>query len=225
MLFRLFNSSGRKRAELSALVHTLQSQYQYTPDIMELDDTKSCLLFLCNEMQTGHRFHQIISDGKHNHMVCPAFTNEPFVFIKRRQGAETYPIPLRMAKVWTGWDKHSIRGELWSVPSSTIRDIDNYYKQGLTTFDKEGQPIPPDWCRIKLFIKLPYRKERIGEDNGRYTQEAGAKPRLAWGYIGTGSWIDRVNDFDYGRIKSHVPHQYIPKIDRYFWFTTEEYDY
>jgi hypothetical protein len=221
MLFRMFNSSGNRKRNV-ALVQQLQSQYQYTPDILELEDFKSCLLFLCNEMQTGHKFHRIISEGKHNHMVCPAFTNEPFVFVKRRQGSDSFPIPLRMARAWTGWDKYPIRGELWSVPATTIRDIDNYYKQGTTVFDKDGNSTPPDWNRVRLFVKLPYRKEALNPEGSRYILGAGAMPRLAWAYLGSGSWVDKVNDFDYGKIKAHIPHLYIPKIDRYYWFTTEE---
>jgi hypothetical protein len=188
---------------------------KYTPDISQLECSLSNLIFVYGDMQRGNIRHPAL-DKPGVLRVCIAFTNEPFMVMKSREATKLNPIPIRLEKNWHNLPKLPLRGELYSVPTEVVRELDWLYKNG-----EEG------WKRQQIAIKIPYR--RVGHFQKKATElqiASGVKMDIAWTYLGdTNYWLDRFDGgFEYHPITRMKPHVPVYKVDEYYWFTTQEYN-
>lgn len=206
--------------DLVAEMRVQQKLHEYTPDMAELELNHSALLFVCDHTQRGHHFNGQLA-GPLDWRVNPAITIEPLAMFNKRDGADSYPITLRMEHAWTGHPKLNVRGELWTVPSTTIRNMDTFYRNG-KPYDKDKGPVLFE--RVKIAVKVPI--EKLATSNkGQMVIARGCKPELVWAYLGTKAWLE-ILDATYTKVGSYPwpAHWNLHRTtEQLYWWTTEEY--
>ena len=177
----------------------------HTPDKALLENSEYKLLFEYGELQAGLPKADLIP----THPVCPAFTVEKFSLLKKNDGAETFPLALRLPMKGTPFFRARIGGVLAAVRSKDILSLDNYRENGVS------------FVRKRNSVFLPY----IDADGNPMKIKA-------WMYCGHNEhWRDQV-DWDVNYYKGRegsafsMVNRYIndrPWIGSYFHFTTKDY--
>jgi gamma-glutamylcyclotransferase (GGCT)/AIG2-like uncharacterized protein YtfP len=192
-------------ARMAEIAH----RYRYSPDISFLQRHETQLLFVCDELMSFHRKHELIVNPAN---AWSAFTLEPFSMFKKRMGAESYPVPIR--ERFGEWSKEfggtgvpwtSIKGEVYAIrPDGHWADIDTWYENGVP-FKRERIRL-----RIPTYRRIDGRIKKR-EDLCR-----------AWMYVAVPEfWLDMISDFDFKPVRTFVPHF---DLDRgpYYYFTKME---
>lgn len=115
---------------------------RYTPDIAFLEQYKEHPVFIYDHMMTGHRRHNLLDGAKREAF---GFTKSAFAVWMQRAGQHTFPLPFQ--------DRSSIipnsvlRGEVYYLPTSTIKVLDEY-KNNKLSFERQ---------RVKIIIPYRYR--------------------------------------------------------------------
>lgn len=140
---------------------------KYSPDYRALEGFESILLFVCDEMQAGHKCEQVLTHSQYDDVaamhLAPAFTKSDFSFWKKSLGKESYPVPLEGIKQYVPEWKHtnkllknipkaqlvdleprSIRGELFAVRPYKLLELDKYKENGVV------------FQRNRIQVDIPY---------------------------------------------------------------------
>jgi gamma-glutamylcyclotransferase (GGCT)/AIG2-like uncharacterized protein YtfP len=186
-------------------INDVHARTKFTPDLLEIESTETQLLFVYNELMAG-RSKYLELMGLHAHLEATAYTQEPnWVLWKKDLGALSFPIALPgvdHGKVHlqkqhiqlpfpTRGTASKIKGELYSIASTSIKEIDNYMLNGV------------QFQRKKIRLVIPYHEIEIGEerdDNGSvcsYHNTPKAYIVRAWFYEGRPEHWDPILDYGY----------------------------
>lgn len=131
-------------------IRDLGQGHPCTPDWYQLEFQKYCLLFVADEMMTGHRHHMMVSnDHGFKHSTC--YTSTKFIPFKKLLGKATYPVILppnnlpNMRRIEPG----ILKGELYIIRPQQILELDNYKNNG-TVFHRQ-----------RVYLDIPYRPVSI----------------------------------------------------------------
>lgn len=192
----------------------------HTPDIHKIELCPWKLLFVYDEYQEGHWFHDLIKDHVHpdtrTHVSC--FTRERFTVFKKEMKSYTYPVPLE--RKFPGLPMCRIRGKVYPIKPNRLKQLD-IIKQNGVQFDRR---------RVKL--TYPVRRMVVDETGGKGSHFMETDSLRAFMYVAR-------EDHYYPRLTSETETfspvgfyeskflaedaKSYPENVQYYQFTTQEY--
>jgi gamma-glutamyl AIG2-like cyclotransferase len=233
-MFTFFNKKSRNtnlgeqahlKMKLDELIGSFEHDLRYSPDAWRLEIRKRQNVFVPCNMQTGHPAHGYVAEEFR--IASAAFTARRFMMFKLKKGELTNPIPLQLAKdqepPFSGVPGTYVKGELWSVRSERIPELDTYHQNG-THFTRHLVPIVVPCTECKHFIGT----------NARVEVTRSSRMYKAWMYVaedskGSVEFWNKVLDGGYqtGLVRT-FPSDRMKNRDgtpaKVYHFTTKEYE-
>lgn len=124
-----------------------RERLKYTPDIHVLNQKFYHLVLIYDNMKQGFEDNKFL---KNCMFLGEAYTEDTrYLLWKDQKGSESYPVALGNSNQWSS---HSIRGELYALPTSQLISLDK----------EKGNTIK--WLRKEIDIILPYTMEHTYRD-------------------------------------------------------------
>lgn len=123
------------------LVQSLGKSHPYTKDIVEVEDSQYKFVFLCDDVQRGHKHHHLIEGNSKE--ICRGFTRHPFDYRVSKYNAKALPFNHNVG------NKLKVKGRIHAVETHKIPVLDNHYKNGV------------EFARVKTPIIVVDRDHRI----------------------------------------------------------------
>ena len=239
-LFAMFKRKSEVKSDLARWQEEVEENNKHTPDIPHLFTKWTWLLFVCDEMQRGHRNSVMLSDvfGPAIRLpLAPAFTKPEFSMWKKKLGKESYPVPLqgitegpdplkitsaKLASMKPSYkipiSQRCIRGELYVVTPERILKLDKY---------KENTVV---FARKQVDILVPYMRT-VRNEYATAEQAYACAVMPAWMYVGKNEyWKDHIDGgFQFSLVntdqqQSFTSYGLYDFIDNpYYNFTSDQY--
>lgn len=118
------------------------SENCFTPDLSELEQYVTHPVFVPDDLMTGHRRHHLLGGAERK---AWAFTKQSFSVWKHKKKKYTHPILLEERSSII--PNSVVKGELYFLPTDTIKAIDNHRTNGI------------QFIRKRLPVVVPYHKK------------------------------------------------------------------
>jgi len=188
------------------LIHTINENNKWTWDIGELEQSQFHTIFVCDDMQIGHRHHSLIGD----YGVClgVGFTAQPYTMIKSKLGLASEGVVLR--RQYASSPFTVVKGEIWQVEPKAFIGLDKHKQNGVR------------FKRRKTVLLVPYRMSTLSGSN----EERHVHPVTAWMYFGKPKYWESQLDGGYlfGNVRTFHPNTHPLGIRNYYQFTKKEYN-
>ncbi len=183
-------------------------QNKFTPDLWRLEQYQRQLIFIADDLMTGHKNHTIIDDHLPIHPGC--YTQKDFYVWEKDLGDFSFPVPLEEEiKLFSRYNAEParIKGELYAIPGIQFIELDTHKKNGVQFFRKRI-PITVPYRHVKYSTSstaLPF--ERLPEISPDYTHTVSA-----WMYIGIQDYWKDLIGVDLGSKAVELYEHDTPKI-------------
>jgi hypothetical protein len=190
---------GMKRAALRKEIQaeSVLSGAEFTPDIFHLEQFKSQLLFVHDDMAQLQPNHDLIKEGSLSgfYPFNYGYTTKSYSFLKKNLGLKSFPIaldiPIDVANQLPTYmsEEYRIRGELYAIRPLQFLKLDTHRQNGV------------QFIRRRVNINIGYKKlyhHSITDSKGVYHSEynLGKEQMLtvqAWMYVGREEyWRDQL---------------------------------
>lgn len=195
-----------------------------TPDALRLTEQQFQLLFVADRMKVGFSQYSLISE--HSAFVCLAFTQKDFNFYHRKLPFIDDLVPLPADPPSGFVPNAKIFGELHSVESLRLTELDNIKENGV------------QFIRTRVPLVVPYRQmilEDYQDEEGRPLPIAlqGKRGVLspqrvhlvkAWMYVGNPDYWTPMLDggFDFQSVKLKFPYKEKRWLKKFYHFTEQK---
>lgn len=190
-------------------VRKIQKEIEYTPDVTILQQQATQLLFVGDDMKLGHRRHHLLGDGAE--FKYEAWTKHAYSFFKKKLGKETFPIPFDEKTELAPFSV--IRGELWSVHSNTIIELDRHRQNGLQ-FLRQEVPVVVHYRTVLWNWKI---------DKVTHVSRVQDKVIPVWMYLGNPEYWNELLDAGFVFSKVNQKPYREGSSGKYYEFSYSEY--
>ena len=182
----------------------------FTPDIAVIQQKRSQILFVCDELQKHHPGFELIKE--HSASLGGAFTKDQFVMYKRKLGLESYAVALD--NPFFQAQKGIIRGELYAVLPMRYIELDTHYQNGVV------------FERRRVTVKIPHLHIGKRKDGSGFRIKKTSELRCFM-YVGVPDYWNKVMDeedgfFLFDNVRRFTPAN--PDLTPYYYFSKLEYE-
>lgn len=209
MLAKLFNRGITYPS--SNWVSRVQQQVKNTPDLWLLENYSHWLTFVCDDLKTGHRRHDLLEGSE---LACDCVFSKPaFSMFNKKLGKASFPVPILGRSVMAPYSV--VKGQLWRVPTDTLKGLDIYRNNTV------------EFQRTRISVAVPYKEVHWDNNpNEVYVSRTRTQYVRAWMYVGRPQFWDDLIDagmlFSKVRQGSFGP-DYITTKGRFYEYTYAEY--
>lgn len=189
----------------------LGGKYDYTPDIVKLENLEGHLVLIHDDLKFEHRRHSLVQYA--DMLAFDAYTADNFSMWTVRMGKDSYPIAMKQKSFVPHCVVH---GELYFVDTATLVSLDRYRQNGVI-FQRERVPIRVPYVKAWIDGNLEPRQTNILYE----TMDC-------WMYTAVPSyWNDRIDGgilFSKTSIHHFAPNKHdLGDKGRFYRFSAEDY--
>lgn len=130
----------------------LHPEAEFTPDLWMLEQKKSHLVFIHDDMMQTQPNHSMVQAQSLSgfYPFCYGYTARRYSFVKKNLGLQSFPIALNLRETdnlpyWMA-DSQRLRGEVYAIRTPGIIALDNHRQNGV------------QFERLKVMINIGHRK-------------------------------------------------------------------
>lgn len=186
-----------------------RDQTLFTPDMWKLQQHRTQLLFVCDDMMEGRRNFGLIKEHAVN--VSGAFTTGRFRMWKKDLGKESFLIPIETTPEDSmpicAAHPARIKGQVYAVVPARYSELDTHMLNGV------------QYLRRKVRIEIPYRmiqkvadRNSLDEETQKFSREVVITTPVCsafmsvWMYVGISSyWDDQIDNYHFSPVKTYQP--------------------
>lgn len=155
---------NKLRDQIHAIVEWDRERLQFTPDYNELQQRKSVLVFIHDDMAQLQSNHDMVRLGSLSgfYPFMYGYTTKKYTFVKKNLGLKSFPIALDLRDTEElpvfMTEAHRIRGEVYAIRPPQMIVLDTHRQNGV------------QFRRVKVNINIGYQKlyrKAVVDDKGR----------------------------------------------------------
>ena len=184
---------------------------KFSPDYSRLERYEYQLLFVCDELQRGHRLNPALGDQAM--FGATAFTKDKFTLWKKRLGR--WSSATVIDRGYHDVMSSRVKGEIFAVRPWDLKNLDTIKENGY------------HYARRRIILDVPYRQVYWQKDGpgggGVHVTQSKVQQVKAWAYVGLPEYWD--DQIDSGLLFKPVG-LFFPRKEYeepYYCFTSQEY--
>lgn len=131
---------GMKRRAVQKLSEEAAQEALFTPDRLVVEGkSRNVFVFAYGRLKSGFPDNSIFPEVS----LCDAWTIERFYVWTVKRGSHTFPIACKVGGA-DQMPRERVRGELYKIPSTHLKNIDKYHENGVRFRRKETKILLPD---------------------------------------------------------------------------------